>query len=437
MSGRDLLLEYAFPIEAIEPVAPPSAAYLKNVCVVAKPKSGQSGNVGNIYECLTMAEVAARTDNTNALQLFNAGLLKVYVLLANNLDLVTPLSTANQFFTLLISDDFDEADIVDTAATGTATITNYSNLLTSTPDTITVAGVTFTAQSGAATLGTATFQAATSNEATAASLAIQINAHAVASELVIADDTGAAVLISAVETGSAGNDIGLAYSDNGGGNVGATISGVSAGKLTGGDGIFLGSWGGVVGVSGDDIDFLEDQAVITNRTAFFGNSTNKAKNMFFAFGKLLSGRDWENQQYIEMPVNDGIDTQAEAENLYDKKISFVLNSPEYGNRLALFTNNRKAIVAPYIFEYFQLSMQGWGVQYIALNMPKYTVREASLLEDFLQLKANERFVESEIVEEVSVKISLVEDNFMANGDLIIAEPKALWRVNAKLQQGLI
>jgi len=82
-------------------------------------------------------------------------------------------------------------------------------------------------------------------------------------------------------------------------------------------------------------------------------------------------------------------------------------------------------------------MQGWGLSYIALNQPKYTIREASLLEDYLQDKANQRFVSSEMVEEVSVKISLVEDNFMANGDLIIAEPKALWRVNAKIQQGLI
>jgi len=438
MSGRDLLLEYAFPIEVIEPVASPNAAYLKNVCVVAKPKTGQTGNVGNIYECLTMADVAARTDNTNAQQLFNAGLSKVYVLLANDLDLVTPLSTANQFFTLLISDDFDKDDIEESQATGTVTISNYSNLLTTTPDTITVGGIVFTAQSDATSpVFPAKFQAATSNEATATSLATQINGHPEASELVIAQAVGAAVLITAIEPGLAGNDITLTYSDNGAPSTGAVLSGLVDGKLSGGDGEFLGDWAGVVGFSSDDVEFLETQAVITNRTAFFGNSTNKAKNMFFAFGKLLSGRDWTNQQYIEMPFNDGIDTQGEAENLYDGKISFVINSTEYGNRLALFTNNRKAIVAPYIFEYFQLSMQGWGVQYITLNQPKYTVREASLLQDYLQEKAEQRFVASDMVEEVSVKISLVEDNFMANGDLIIAEPKALWRVNAKLQQGLI
>ena len=159
--------------------------------------------------------------------------------------------------------------------------------------------------------------------------------------------------------------------------------------------------------------------------------------MFFAFGKLLSARDWKNQQYIEMPFNDGIDTLSEAEDLFDGKISFVINSAEYLNRLALFANDQKAIIAPYIFEWFSLSMQGWGVQYIALNQPKYTLREASLLQDFLEEKAEKRFVAPEIVESLTVKISLVEDNFVANGDLVIAEPKALWRVRSVIQQGLI
>lgn len=434
---RDLLLEYAFPIEVIEPIAAPSSAYLNNVCVVAKPKTGQEANVGTIYECLTMAAVAARTDNTNAQQLFNAGMTKVYVLLANDLDLVTPLSTANQFFTLLISDDFDKDDIEETQATGTVTISNYANLLTTAADVITVAGVAFAAQAGAVTLGTATFRAATANNDTATSLAAQINAHATTSPLVTAVATTGAVLITAKQAGSAGNNIAVSYTDNGGGNIGATLSGLVDGKLSGGDGHFLGTWAGVVGVSSDDVTFLTAQALVSKRTAFYGNATNKAKNMFFAFGKLLSARDWKNQQYIEMPFNDGIDTLAEAEDLFDGKISFVLNSAEYLNRLALFANEQKAIIAPYIFEWFSLSMQGWGVQYIALNQPKYTLREASLLQDFLEEKAEERFVAPEIVESLTVKISLVEDNFVANGDLVIAEPKALWRVRSVIQQGII
>lgn len=314
MSGRDLLLEYAFPIEATETLLPPSTAYLNNVCVVAKPKAGQEGNVGIIYECLNVAAVAARTNNTNSTQLFNAGMTKVYVILANDLDLVDALTTASSFFTLLISDDFDDADIAD---------------------------------------------------------------------------------------------------------------------------LDVGTWAGVVGVSSSDTTFLNAQAALKRRTAFYVSDANGAKNLFFAFGKLLSAMTWQNQQYIEMPFNDGIDTLLEAENLFDNKVSFSISSTQYGNRLALFTNNRKAVVAPYIFEYFQLSLQGWGVTYIALNQPQYTLKEASLLQDHLQEKANERFVDSKIVEVVTVKISIVEDNFIANGDLIISEPKALWRVRSRLQQGII
>jgi hypothetical protein len=430
--GRDLLLDYAFPIEAIEALAEPSKAYLNRVCVIAKPKSGQEANVGTIFQCLSMAEVAVRTNNTNAQQLFNAGLTQCYVLLANNLDLATYLATAKTFFTVLISDDFDKDAITIYQADGIATISAFAALVAGTADTLTVGEIVFTAQATSAVLGEATFQSATSNEATASSLATQINAHNGTKNLVIATAVGAVLTIKAKNSGSAGNNIVLAYNSNG--SVGLVLSGITAGKLDGGAGLFVGTWNGVVGVSSDNLAFLEAQAVITKRTAFFGNATNGAKSMFFAFGKLLAGATWRNQQYVEMPVNDGIDTIAEAMNLFDSKISFVLNSIQYGNRLALFTNNRKAIVAPYLSELFQLMMQGWGVGYIALNQPAYTILQASLLEDYLAGEADKTFVQTNLIENISVQISLVRNNFTASGNLQIAEPKALWRVNSLLTE---
>lgn len=432
MSGRDLLLDYAFPIEAIESLAEPSTAYLKRVCVIAKPKSGQEANVGTIYQCLNMIQVAERTANLNAQQLFDAGLTQVYVLLANNLDLADYLETANQFFTILVSDDFDKDDITIVSASGIATITDYANLVSGSPDIITIGGVAFTAQAGAVVLGEAKFQASTSNNATATSLANQINAHATTKNLVLATVVGAIITITAKEAGFAGNNIGLTYESHG--SAGLVLSSITNNKLDGGAGLILGTWNGVAGVSSDDLTFLTAQAVITHRTAFFGNALNGAKSMFYAFGKLLSSATWKNQQYIEMPVNDGIDTIAEALNLYDQKISFVLNSAQYGNRLSLFTNNRKAIVAPYLSELFQIMMQGWGVGYIALNQPAYTILEASLLEDYLFGEADKTFVQTNLIENISVKISLVENNFTASGALQIAEPKALWRVNSVLTE---
>jgi hypothetical protein len=418
MSGRDLLLEYAFPIEAIEPIAEASAAYLNQVLVVAKPKAGQEGNVGEIYECLTMAAVSARTDNANAQQLFNAGMDKVFILLADDLDLQEPLETFNDAFTVLISDDFDKDDMQSVQAflkkaqmtfTAVTAGSDGNDISIEFLDTGTAGAETVTVT------GTAPVRKISVSIEDGVSTATQIKTAIDASE----DAT--ALILATIEDGE-GSTAQAAFAED---------------NLENGAAIEFGTWGGIIGVSSDNLEFLENQAVITKRTAFFGNSTNKAKNMFFAFGKLLSGRDWENQQYIEMPFDDGINTQAEAENLYDNKISFVLSSEEFGKRLSLFTNNRKAIIAPYIFEWFQLSLQSWGVQYIALNQPKYTLREASLLQDYLEEKAEERFVATEIVEFLSVKITLVEDNFMANGDVVISEPKALWRVTAKIQQGLI
>jgi hypothetical protein len=114
-------------------------------------------------------------------------------------------------------------------AEGTSEITNYANLVSGTADTITVGGTTFTAQASPASPGSATFQAATSNSATATSLAAQINAHATAGALVKAKANGAIVTITARSGGTGGNSIALSYVSNG--TVGATVSGAT---LTGG-----------------------------------------------------------------------------------------------------------------------------------------------------------------------------------------------------------
>ncbi len=116
-------------------------------------------------------------------------------------------------------------------AEGLITITSYANLVSGTDDVVTVAGQSFTAQAGAATPGDATFQAATSNKATAASLATQINAHASINTLVKARAAGPLVEIIALHGGTAGNAYTLGYTDNDT-NVGATKSGTT---LSGGE----------------------------------------------------------------------------------------------------------------------------------------------------------------------------------------------------------
>ncbi len=135
---------------------------------------------------------------------------------------IQPPSEANAGKIFLAVDIAD--DKAGKAALGNFEITNFGNLISGTPDSFGVGATTFTAQSGAVTPGGATFRAATSNVATAASLAAQINAHVTAGALVKARAFGARIQLQAITRGTAGNSIALAYT-NGDANIGGTNSG--------------------------------------------------------------------------------------------------------------------------------------------------------------------------------------------------------------------
>jgi hypothetical protein len=198
----------------------------------------------------------------------------------------------------------------------------------------------------------------------------------------------------------------------------------------------FGTFPGVVGVSSADDAFLAVQDVIPKRSAFFTNVTNDAKNMFFAFGKLLSNRvSWLNQQYIIMPFNDGVASLAQANNLFDDKISFVLNDAQYGNRLGLFAAGGKAITAPYIVRNLEIDMQGAALAYIVANQPAYTNTQAALIQDELE-KVIAEYVLRQLIEAGTVSITLGNQQFVAEGQINVTEPSALWRIFAELRQTL-
>jgi len=115
-------------------------------------------------------------------------------------------------------------DVIDNHSRGTVTITSFGNLVDGTDDTVTVGATAFTAQAGDADPGDPTFQAATSDAATAISLASQINAHATANTLVEAWAVGTVVYIRALEGGEDGDEIDLSYEQLGTGD-GAAVSG--------------------------------------------------------------------------------------------------------------------------------------------------------------------------------------------------------------------
>lgn len=197
-----------------------------------------------------------------------------------------------------------------------------------------------------------------------------------------------------------------------------------------------GDFAGVIGWSVENREQAKNWGYGNSNVGFYDLDVNGSQNMYYAFGKLLSANTWKNQQYIEMPYGSGISSINQAELMFEDSISFVLTSDEYQNRLALFASNRRAIVAPYVYEELTLKLQSKALQYISLNQPNYTEAEASLLEDALQ-GVVDGYVEQGIITHGKVVVSLTDEQFVAQASINIPEPKALWRLKATMKQGEI
>ena len=413
-----ILLDYFFPITAISPTPQASTAFLKQVLAVVKPKVGVTP--GTITLTTSAAQVQALTDNTDVLQLFSGGLSRVYVLPVDTLDLGDILEAGgSQFYTLLVSSDFTDADMVATQASLVkANLTFVSKIAGFEGNDISIEFLnTATAGSEVVTVvGKKISVAMQGGTSTATQLKTAID-----------NSAAAAALISVSIASGQGATAQAAFAED---------------NLEGGDDLFLGSWKGVVGVNSDDQDFLADQAVIENRVAFYDISANGAKNMFYAFGKLLSNpTNWTNQQYITMPFAADVNTLGDANNLFDQKISFVLSDDEFGKRLGLFAAGGKAITAPYITKNLEIDLQSTALSYISGNQPAYSLKQAALLEDELQKvitgkPGNPGYIGRQWIEAGTVEIRLENENFVANGYINISEPNAMWRIFGEIRQTL-
>jgi hypothetical protein len=201
------------------------------------------------------------------------------------------------------------------------------------------------------------------------------------------------------------------------------------------DDLDVGTFKGVVGLYSNDKVLATAEAVKTKRCAFYGTTITKARNLFFAFGKLLSNQlNWSNQQYIQMPFADDVDTLGEAESLFDDRVSFVISSAQFGQRLGLFCAGAKAIIAPYILRNFEIDMQSRALTYISANQPQYTITQATLLEDELN-KVITLYIERGWITSGKIEVKLQQSNFVASGFIEVSEPTALWRIFGEVRQG--
>lgn len=201
------------------------------------------------------------------------------------------------------------------------------------------------------------------------------------------------------------------------------------------DALDTGDFDGVVGACFTAEADAKAFAAQEKHSGWYTSQTTKGANMFYAFGALLSASSWDNQQYIPAPKDDGVTDLADAETMFADRVSFVLTDPDqYGSRVAFFVAGRQAIVAPYVTQELMLNLQGAALQYLNLNRPQYTVTQAKLLEDYLQSDAAARYVDTKLLDYVTVTITLTERNYEGDVDVSIPEPTAFWRLLGTLTQ---
>lgn len=413
-----ILLDYFFPITAISPTPQASTAFLKQVLAVVKPKVGVTP--GTITLATSSSQVAALTDNLDVLQLFSAGLSRVYVLPVNTLDLDTILEAqGSMFYTMLISSDFTDADMTASQAS------------------VVKANLTFTAKQAGFAGNDISIEFLNTGVAGAEVVTVLDKKITVSMQGGTSTATQLKTAIDAKAEAAALISVTIAS-----GQGGTAQAAFAEADLVGGDDLDVGSWKGVIGVSSTDDAFLAGQAVIENRVAFHTTSNTKARNMFYAFGKMLSNPlNWTNQQYIQMPFADDVDELGEANNLFDQKISFALSDDEFGNRLGLFAAGGKAITAPYITRNLEIDLQSRALSYISGNQPAYTLTQAALLEDELQKvisgdASNPGYIGRGWIEAGVVEVRLEQENFVASGYINISEPNAMWRIFGEIRQTL-
>lgn len=420
----NILLDYFFPITAISPTPSASTAFLKQVCVVANPNGG--GVDGNLTLCTSKAAVAVVTDNDEADQLFDAGMGRVYVLQLDSLDDLADSIEGHEsdFNTILISSDFADSDVGATVAAVKASLK--------------IQDITYTAKTAGTAGNSITINY--NSGGTAGSEVVGVSGSAITVTMQDGVSTAAQIVTAITNSVPAIALVDLVADSGDTADVqavfGSAVNLENGAAATAGGDLDLGDFTGVVGVSSADDTFLAAQAAIENRCAFHTTSGNKAQNMFYAFGSLLSNAlHWLNQQYITMPLADDVETLGDSTALFDDKISFVISDDEFGERLALFACGGKAIVAPYIVKNLQIDMQSSALTYISGNQPAYTKVQAALLEDELQKVLNEYIADQEI-EAGTVDVLLEEDNFVASSNINISEPKAMWRVFGEIRQTL-
>lgn len=163
--------------------------------------------------------------------------------------------------------------------------------------------------------------------------------------------------------------------------------------------------------------------------------------MYRAFGQFLSQNSWKNMQLTRLDDSDqfGVTDMGTAEELFAAGVSFAITDPEYKTCLALFAAGGKTIVSPYVMKQAKIQTQSLFVQYLSLRNPNYTIREAGLIESYLNSNLDQLLVQTSDVEELRITVDLDSslNDWYVLGTLEVKRPRAIWRMKLTFYQDII
>lgn len=197
----------------------------------------------------------------------------------------------------------------------------------------------------------------------------------------------------------------------------------------------------VLGWSTTDKDMAIAAAGGKDTVAFYDPIDENGILMYRAFGQFLSQNVWRNMQLTRLDDSDqyGVTDLGTAEELFNAGVSFAITDPEYKTCLALFAAGGFTITAPYILKQAKIQTQGLFVQYESLRNPKYTIREAGLIENYLNSNLDQTLVQTEDVDELRITVDLDSalDDWYVLGRLEVKRPRAIWRMRLDFYQDII
>lgn len=175
--------------------------------------------------------------------------------------------------------------------------------------------------------------------------------------------------------------------------------------------------------------------------AFYDATDTNGILMYRAFGLFLSQNTWKDMQLARLDDSNlyGVTDMGTANELFAAGVSFALTDQEYKTCLALFAAGKKTITAPYILRQAKIQTQSLFVQYLALRNPKWTKREAGMIESYLNNNLNQIFIQTKLVNELRLIVDLdtTEGDWYVAGVLQVEKPKAIWRMKLDFYQDII